>query len=82
MPAIGQTVRAEVIRVEGYGIYLRSGETTVLVLAPDCVLPHQRWNRDDFHVGQIFDVRLLHLNEEVNIYRGSIKDVLISWNLA
>jgi ribosomal protein S1 len=75
MLSVGDVVRAKVKRTEVYGVYLTSQGREILILIPDVAwVPVVRDCRDFAQPGDEFDVKILGLNEQDGIYKGSIKD--------
>jgi ribosomal protein S1 len=73
MLEIGSVVEGQVVRVEPYGIYLKHGDETVIVLAPE-VSWHEKGDlRERVRVGQTFRVHVLRYNYQTREIVGSVR---------
>lgn len=73
MPEIGSVVRAQVERVENYGVYLKRADATLLVLVPEVSWADHRPLREQFHVGEMRDVLVVAYNYRDRIIVGSFR---------
>ena len=76
MLPIGEVVRARVTRTEVYGLYLSCQEHEILVLIPDVAwVPVVHDCRDFARIGDDLDVKIVGINDQAGIIKGSIKEV-------
>ncbi len=73
LPEIGSILQAQVDRVENYGVYLKHGDATLIVLAPEVSWKDCRPLREQFQVGEIRDVFVLAYNYRDRIIIGSFR---------
>ena len=73
MVEIGSVIRARIIRVEPYGVFLRYGDQTVFVHLPEVAWLDKRGLPDRFQVGEELDVYVLRYNYEQKQIVGSIR---------
>src|SRR5438105_4118468 len=73
MLEIGSVIRGSVVRVEPYGLYLKSGDQTVVVLAPEVSWFGKGELRQCVRVGEVFDVLVLRFNYPKREVVGSIR---------
>lgn len=73
MVAIGSVIKARVIRIEHYGIYLKHGQEDVLVLVPEVSWEKTPDLRVAFQTGDEIDLVVLRYNYQKRVIVGSIK---------
>src|SRR5438128_2199732 len=73
MVEIGSIIRAQVERIEPYGLFLRCGKETVVVLVPEVSWVDNRELHERVKVGDHFDVQVIRYNYEKKQVVGSIR---------
>jgi ribosomal protein S1 len=73
MVEIGSIIQAQVERIEVYGLFLKHGDETVVVLLPEVSWLDKRDLRDRVRVGEVFDVYVLRYNYVNKQIVGSIR---------
>jgi ribosomal protein S1 len=73
MVEIGSVIEGRVVRVEPYAVYLKHGDETVIVLAPEVAWRGQRDPRERVRIGESFRVLVLRYNYEAREIVGSIR---------
>lgn len=73
MVEIGSVIRAQVFRIEPYGLYLQCGKETVVVLATEVSWTEKGALHERVRIGDAFDVYVLRYNYRDKVAVGSIK---------
>ncbi len=73
MVEIGSVIQAKVMRIEPYGVYLKHGDETVVVLAPEVSWRDKRDIREQVHVGDNLNVLVLRFNYQTKEIVGSLR---------
>jgi ribosomal protein S1 len=72
--SIGKTVVARATRVEEYGLYLTYEGQSLIVLIVDISNERVGDLKKKFKPGDTVPVRILSYHDELNLFKGTIKD--------
>jgi hypothetical protein len=74
MLSLKQTVEAVIERIEPYGVFLRHGDSVILVMLPDIAITREevRIAMQNFVISQTVTVTICRYNEDKSQYIGSM----------